>query len=137
MFFRLITGTVTRRNVSLGDYVKEGSTLFQVIDLKKVWVMFEAYESDLPWIKMNDRVSFTIQSLPGQTFSGRISFIDPTIDPMTRIARVRVEIENPGQILKPEMFANGVVNSSMGGNGKDLMIPKTAVCGPGNVPWFT
>ncbi len=122
-----ITGTVTRRNVSLGDYVKEGSTLFQVIDLKKVWVMFEAYESDLPWIKMNDRVSFTIQSLPGQTFSGRISFIDPTIDPMTRIARVRVEIENPGQILKPEMFANGVVNSSMGGNGKDLMIPKTAV----------
>ncbi len=122
-----ITGTVTRRNVSLGDYVKEGSALFQVIDLTKVWVMFEAYESDLPWIKTGDKVNFTIQSLPGKEFSGRINFIDPIIDPKTRIAQVRVEVRNPGQILKPEMFANGVVTSSIAGNNKDLMIPKTAV----------
>lgn len=122
-----IEGTVTRRNVSLGDYVKEGSALFQVIDLTKVWVMFEAYESDIPWIKLGDKTDFTIQSLPGKNFSGRISFIDPLIDPKTRIAQVRVEIQNPGLVLKPEMFANGVVTSSIAGNQKDLMIPKTSV----------
>jgi Cu(I)/Ag(I) efflux system membrane fusion protein len=122
-----ITGTVTRRNVALGDYVKEGSSLFQVIDLNKVWVMFEAYESDLPWIKLGDKVNFTIQSLPGKNFTGRVSFIDPLIDPKTRIAQVRVEVENPGLVLKPEMFATGVVTSTIAGNKKDLIVPKTAV----------
>jgi len=122
-----ITGTVTKRNVTLGDYVKEGSALFQVIDLTRVWVMFEAYESDLPWIKTGDKADFTIQSLPGKNFSGRISFIDPLLDPKTRIAQVRVEVQNPGLVLKPEMFANGVITSSIAGNQKDLMIPKTSV----------
>lgn len=122
-----IEGTVTRRNVSLGDYVKEGNALFQVIDLTKVWVMFEAYESDLPWIKMGDRVEFTVKSIPGKNFTGKISFIDPTIDPKTRIAQVRVEALNAQELLKPEMFANGVVTSTIGGNQKDLMVPKTAV----------
>jgi Cu(I)/Ag(I) efflux system membrane fusion protein len=120
-------GTVTRRNVALGDYVKEGSALFQVIDLTRVWVMFEAYERDLPWIKPGDKVDFTIQSLPGRYFSGHVSFIDPLIDPKTRIARVRVEVQNKGLVLKPEMFANGILTSSVAGNKKDLLIPKTAV----------
>jgi Cu(I)/Ag(I) efflux system membrane fusion protein len=122
-----ITGTVTQRNVTFGDYIKEGSALFEVIDLTKIWIMFEAYESDLPWIKFGDKVDFTIQSLPGKNFSARISFIDPLIDPKTRIAQVRVEILNPGLMLKPEMFANGVVTSTIAGNKKDLMIPKTSV----------
>jgi Cu(I)/Ag(I) efflux system membrane fusion protein len=122
-----ITGTVTKRNVALGDYVKEGSALFQVIDLTKVWIMFEAYESDLPWIKLDDKVKFTIRSLPGNNFNGRVSFIDPFIDPKTRIAQVRVEVQNPGLVLKPEMFANGVVTSSIASKQKDLMIPKTSI----------
>lgn len=122
-----ITGTITKRNVSEGDYVKEGSGLFQVTDLSKVWVMFEAYESDLPWIKMGDKVNFTVKSMPGKNFTGKISFIDPTIDPKTRVAKIRVEARNSGEILKPEMFANGIVTSTIAGNKKDLMIPKTAV----------
>jgi Cu(I)/Ag(I) efflux system membrane fusion protein len=122
-----ISGTVTRRNVALGDYVKEGNALFQVIDLTGVWVMFEAYENDLPWIKPGDKVNFTIQSLPGRYFSGDVSFIDPLIDPKTRIARVRVEVQNKRLLLKPEMFANGILTSSVAGNKKDLLIPKTAV----------
>jgi Cu(I)/Ag(I) efflux system membrane fusion protein len=121
-----ITGTVTQRNVSLGDYVKEGNALFQVVDLNHVWVMFEAYESDLPWVKTGDKVDFTIPSLPGKRFSGRVAFIDPLIDPRTRIAQVRVEVRNPGQLLKPEMFANGIVTSNIAANKKALLIPKTA-----------
>jgi len=122
-----ITGTVTRRNVTIGDYVKEGSSLFQVIDLTSVWIMFEAYESDLPWIKTNDKVNFTIQSLPGKYFNGSVSFIDPLLNPKTRIAQVRVQVQNPGLILKPEMFVSGTVTSAIAGNKKDLMIPKTSV----------
>ncbi len=122
-----IEGTVTRRDVAVGDYVKEGNPLFQVIDLSKVWVMFEAYESDLPWIKMGDPVNFTVKSIPGENFRGKISFIDPVIDPKTRIANVRVEVQNKKDLLKPGLFANGIVTSSISGNKKDLMIPKTAV----------
>jgi len=122
-----ISGTVTRRDVSVGDYIKEGSPLFQITNLNKVWVMFEAYESDIPWIRMNDKVNFTIRSLPGKNFSGRVSFIDPTIDPKTRVAYVRVEVPNPDDLIKPEMFANGIITSSIAGNKKDLMIPKTAI----------
>ncbi len=122
-----ISGTITRRDVSVGDYIKEGSPLFEVIDLSKVWVMFQAYESDLPWIRLNDKVNFTIKSLPGENFSGRVNFIDPSIDPKTRVANVRVEVSNSGDKIKPEMFANGIVTSAIAGNTKDIMIPKTAV----------
>lgn len=122
-----ITGTVTRRDVAVGDYVKEGNPLFQVTDLSKVWVLFEAYESDLPWISLNDKATFTIRSIPGKKFTGKVSFIDPTIDPKTRIAGIRVEVANYDELLKPEMFADGIVTSSIAQNRKDLVIPKTAV----------
>ncbi|UCH13752.1 MAG: efflux RND transporter periplasmic adaptor subunit [Bacteroidales bacterium] len=122
-----ISGTVTMRHVALGDYVKEGSALFQVIDLRKVWVMFEAYESDLPWLHVGDNVEFTIQSLPGKNFAGRVTYIDPFLNPKTRIANVRIEVNNPGLELKPEMFANGIVKPKLSGSRKDILIPKTAI----------
>lgn len=123
----LISGTVTKRHITLGDYVKEGSPLFQVMDLTHLWVMFDAYERDLPWIKLGDRVNFTVKSIPGKTFLGNVTFIDPVVDPVTRVARVRVELDNPALKLKPEMFADGMLISRIAGNNKALLIPKTAV----------
>ncbi len=122
-----VSGTVTIRNIALGDYVKEGNALFQVTDLTRVWVMFEAYESDLPWLKTGDEVEFTVQSVPGKKFSGKVTYIDPFLDPKTRVAYVRVEISNPEQVLKPEMFANGVITPEISGEQKELLIPKTSV----------
>jgi Cu(I)/Ag(I) efflux system membrane fusion protein len=122
-----IRGTVMMRHVAMGDYIKEGDALFQVIDLSHLWVMFEAYESDLPWIKNGDKIRFSIRSIPGETFQGMVTFIDPTIDSKTRIARVRVELDNPGLQLKPEMFADGVLISQTSGDKKELLIPRTAV----------
>ncbi len=121
-----ITGTVTMRHVAKGDYVKEGGLLFQVIDLSRVWVQFEVYEEDLPWVRKGDRVDFTIRSLPGKDFSGRITFIDPVISPETRVALARVEVANPGERLKPGMFADGKLTSRLPG-GKALLIPRSAV----------
>lgn len=122
-----ISGTVTKRHVTVGDYVKEGSALLEVIDLSKVWVMFDAYESDLPWIKEGDPVTFTLQSIPGKIFTSKVSYIDPFIDPSTRVAQVRVEVKNPELQLKPEMFTNGILESSIADNSDQLLIPKSSI----------
>lgn len=121
-----IAGTVTGRHVSFGDYVKEGQGLFEVIDLTKVWIMFDAYESDLPWIKIGDEINYTIQSIPGKMFKGKIVYVDPFINSKTRVAKVRVEQRNPKLELKPEMFVNGILESKMEKN-NELLIPKSSV----------
>ncbi len=122
-----ISGTVMMRHVALGDYVKEGSALFQVTDLSKVWVMFDAYESDLPWINMGDHIELTLQSIPGKSFDGNVTYIDPFINPDTRVAKVRIELPNPGLKLKPEMFANGLLHSKITGSASNLLIPKSSI----------
>ena len=122
-----ISGTVTMRHVAQGDYVKEGNALFQVIDLSHIWVLFDAYESDLPWIKKGDKAEFTIQSMPGKTYTGKVTFIDPFLNASTRVAKVRIELNNPGQEIKPEMFVNGFIQSRIAAKSDDLLIPKSAV----------
>jgi len=122
-----INGTVTKKHVSIGDYVKEGSPLFEVTNLLKVWIMFDAYESDLPWIKKGDEIKFTLQSVPSKQFKGKVTFIDPFIDAQTRVAQVRVELKNADRKLKPEMFAKGILNSKTAQNTNELLIPKSAI----------
>lgn len=122
-----VTGTVAKRHVAIGDYVKEGSALFEVIDLSVVWVMFDAYESDLPWIKKGDKMDFTIKSVPGIVYTGKVTFIDPFIDAQTRVAQVRVELINPEKHFKPGMFVSGILSSSIADKSNELLIPKSAV----------
>ena len=121
------SGIVTARRVNNGDYVSQGSVLYEVSDLSRVWVLFDAYESDLLFLKKGDQVDFTIQALPGTAFSGSIIFIDPVIDPVNRVAKVRVEINNPGSKLKPEMFVTGMVKSNLAEYKDKLVIPRSAV----------
>lgn len=122
-----ISGTVTMRHVALGDYVKEGSALFMVVDLSRVWIQLDAYESDLPWIKLNDPVSFDLRSVPGKKHTARVAFIDPVINPQTRVAKVRLNFPNAQGLLKPEMFVSAVLEASLPGAENQLVIPKTAV----------
>jgi len=120
-------GYVMQLNVAEGDYVKEGQQMFMVVDLSTVWVLFEAYESDLPWIKVGDRINIEVQSVPGRTFKGNITFIDPFIDPKTRVAYVRVELPNTNALLKPDMFADGILTSKLNMSKAELLVPKSAV----------
>jgi len=122
-----VNGIVLEKKVNLGDYVQRGAPLFTVANLSRVWVLFDAYESDLPWIKQGNQVEFTVASLPGETFKGRISFIDPIVDPRSRTAGVRVEIANPGGKLKPEMFATAELQAAVFGQSNQLTVPKSAV----------
>jgi Cu(I)/Ag(I) efflux system membrane fusion protein len=121
------SGIVTARRVNNGDYVSQGSVLYEVSDLSRVWILFDGYESDLPFLKKGDKIDFTIQALPGASFSSSIMFIDPVIDPVNRVARVRVEISNPGAKLKPEMFATGLVKANLNEFRDMLVIPRSAV----------
>jgi len=122
-----ISGTVMNRHVAMGDYVKEGTPLFKLIDLSKVWVMFDAYESDLPWIKLNDNVSFRLQSIPDKKYEAKVTYIDPFIDPKMRISKVRVEVNNYDKLLKPEMFVNGYLVSEIANSTDEILVPKSAV----------
>ncbi len=120
-------GVVTARRVNSGDHVSEGTVLFEVADLSHVWVMFDAYESDLPFLKIGDRIGFTVQAVPGKEFSGNILFIDPVIDPVTRVAKVRADMNNSSGILKPEMFVTGIIKANLDKLGSSLVIPQSAV----------
>jgi len=121
------SGIVTAKRVNTGDHVSEGAVLFEVANLSNVWVLFDAYESDLPFLKVGNTISFSLQALPGTNFSANIRFIDPVIDPVNRVAKVRVEVSNAGGKLKPEMFATGVVKANLNEFKDKLVIPRSAV----------
>jgi len=121
------SGIVTARRVNNGDHVGEGTILYDIADLSHIWVMFDAYESDLPFLNLGDKMNFTVQALPGVNFKGNITFIDPALDPVTRVAKVRVEISNESGRLKPEMFATGIVNANLEQYNKNIIIPRSAV----------
>jgi membrane fusion protein, copper/silver efflux system len=121
------SGTIISRRVNTGDYLSPGTELFEIADLTKLWIVFDAFESDLQFLNKGDIVLFTIQALPGAHFTGKIVFIDPVIDPVTRVAKVRVETENQSGKLKPDMFATGVVFSTLAEYNDNIVVPKSAV----------
>ena len=113
-------GIVVDKSVDLGSYVKTGDSLFKVADLSSVWLILEAYESDLSWLRYAQDVAFSIEAIPGEEFHGRVAFIDPNINPVTRVTQVRVNVKNSSQKLKPGMFARAKVESRMTKSGKVL-----------------
>lgn len=115
-----LAGTVTRRFVSQGDYVDVGDPLFAVADLSHLWVQLSVFESDLLWLHEGQAAQFTTQSLPGRTFEGTVSFIEPILDDRTRSVRVRINLPNEDGRLKPGMFVNGVVRAAVDGEGSSV-----------------
>jgi membrane fusion protein, copper/silver efflux system len=120
-------GTVTSRNVSEGQYVSAGTVLLGVTDLSRMWIIFDAYENDLSNLSKGNKVTFTARAIPDRTYSGIINFIDPVIDPETRIARVRVEMPVNDGSIKPGMFVSGTVEAGMKKYNGSLVVPKSAV----------
>lgn len=121
------SGTVVEKSVSPGDYVKQGQPLLKIANLSTVWVMFQAYEGDLPFVRKGAEIQFTSEAMPGRTFRGRVSFIDPVLDAKSRTAGVRVVMSNPGGIFKPEMIVTGVAAADMSQYKGSVVVPKSAV----------
>jgi Cu(I)/Ag(I) efflux system membrane fusion protein len=123
-----LSGVVIEKLVLAGQYVNVGDPLFAIADLSSVWVDVEVYENEFPLIKIGQKVEFASQSYPGTTFTGKVSFIYPFLDPNTRTIKVRVELPNSSGKLKPEMFMRGVIKSPLG---TVLTVPVTAVLDTG------
>ncbi|MCE1198708.1 MAG: efflux RND transporter periplasmic adaptor subunit [Marinilabiliales bacterium] len=121
------SGIVTSRRINNGDYLSPGAVLFEITDLSRLWVLFDLYEQDMPRLQTGDRIAYSIQALPEKQFEGVLRFIDPVIDPTTRVARARVEIHNDQGHIKPGMFVTGWVTSGKSGASDKLILPKSAV----------
>jgi len=120
-------GTVIERLATEGSYVKTGTGLYQVADLSRLWVQLDAYESDLPLLKIGQEVSLKVEALPTELFAGRVTFVDPVLNQRTRTTRVRIEVKNPKGQLRPNVFAEAVVRGSKSDTDSSaLVIPDTA-----------
>ncbi|MDD2475250.1 MAG: efflux RND transporter periplasmic adaptor subunit [Dysgonamonadaceae bacterium] len=122
-----VSGYVIQKLVNPGDYVQRGQPIYEIADLSRVWVLFDVYESDMGWINKGAKVEYTVSSLPGETFTGTISFVDPMINPITRVAKARVVTTNRGLKLKPEMFVSGIVQAELKKTTDAVVVPKSAV----------
>ncbi len=99
-------GVVTHLGVRRGMEVGVNDDLYTIADLSRVWVYAEVYEYELPWIAEGQRGVVELSYLPGSALEGTVTYIYPYLDPKTRTARVRIELDNRGGVLKPDMFAN-------------------------------
>ena len=112
------SGVVIHKEAQEGMYVETGSRIFTIADLSKVWVQLDAYESDLQWLRYGQQAEFTTEAFPGETFVGRIAFIDPVLNPKTRTVKVRVNVDNNDGRLKPHMFVRASVSARLAMSGK-------------------
>lgn len=121
------SGTLTSRTINPGEVVEANRELMRVTDLSTVWVVGQVYEKDLATILVGSGANITSDAYPGQVFRGRVSYVDPKLDPATRTAQVRIELGNPGQIFKIGMYVN-VAFGSLGIAEKTTpVVPKDAV----------
>lgn len=123
-FLSPATGVVLEKAVVEGAAVAAGQRLYRIAPLDPVWIEAQVYERDLASVRLGQPAEVTLASLPGRTFQGKVTFVSPTLEAKTRTAAVRVELENPGLVLKPEMFAQVLLRRDAG---KALQIPSSAV----------
>ncbi|MCG3117840.1 MAG: efflux RND transporter periplasmic adaptor subunit [Candidatus Manganitrophus sp. SA1] len=123
-----ISGVVTKREGTQGMRVMPEMTLYEIADLSAIWVLADVYESEISYLKTGQEATVTVAAYPGETFQGKVAFIDPFLNPQTRTVRVRLEIPNPELKLKPEMFAEVTLTVPLG---KALLIPESAVLDSG------
>jgi membrane fusion protein, heavy metal efflux system len=99
------TGVVTKAQASAGDFIDETREVFAVADLSRLWVQAEVYEKDLGRIRIKQDASISLDTYPNEIFAGRVTYISDVLDPQTRTARVRCEVDNHDLRLKTDMFA--------------------------------
>jgi len=122
------SGYIISKSIIEGGHVKPGQTLLQIADIKKVWILGDIYENELPFIKLGQNVKITSQSFAGRYYSGTIAYIYPNLNPKTRSVKIRIEMENPEEILKPGMFTNIQIEVEKGSH---LAVPESAVLNSG------
>jgi len=118
------SGLIIERNALPTMYVQPGTKLYSIADLSTVWVYAQLFQNDIGRVKVGDSAAISVDSYPGRTFSGRVSFISPQLDQTTRTAKVRLEIANPDMKLSLGMFVNVKLDLALG---RQLVIPASGV----------
>lgn len=121
-----IAGKVVERSVVLGQVVEPTTHLLRIADPTRLWVQLRVFERDLARVSQGDAVTITLDSLPGRTFTGVVGHVSPSLDHETRTARVRVEVSDPDQALRPGQFVNARVRTSQGQPREALTIAREA-----------
>jgi Cu(I)/Ag(I) efflux system membrane fusion protein len=118
-------GIVLDKAVVEGQRVMPGMPLYHLADLRTVWIEGDVFEQDLSYVKLGSRATFELEAYPGQEFTGRVSFVFPTVDSMSRTGRVRLTTRNPGLRLRPGMYATLHFDAQVGRN--VVVVPRNAV----------
>ena len=124
-----VSGVVMEKKAVQGMRFQPGDVLYQVADVSSVWVLADVFEQDIAAVKQGARVKVRIDAYPDKVFEGQVAYVYPTLKPETRTVQVRVELANPGGMLKPAMFAQ--VEIPAAGKGQVLTVPASAVIDSG------
>lgn len=120
-----IGGTVVERHAQEGQYVAKGERILTIASLETLWAEMAAYESDLPWLRVGQPVTFISAAFPGERFTGEVAWIDPVTNMRTRTTRVRLNVDNESGKLRPGMYLTARVESTLGEEPR-LVIPASA-----------
>ncbi len=120
-----VTGVVMTKNVVAGARVMPSDTLYEIADLSHVWLLADVYEAELPAVHVGAPAQVVVG---GQTLAGRVMFIGPIVAAQTRTANVRIELDNAAGLLKPDMYADVILQQSQGAS---VAIPDSAVMNTG------
>ena len=134
--FAPMAGTVVHMNVTQGQHVNKGMNLYRIADLNSLWIMADVYEYELPWIYMGQAVEITAQSMPGLTFSGKVTYIYPFFDTQTRTQKVQIEVPNPTGRLRPGMYVTLEIKPTLAEIYTEGAISKDPYACPMH-PWVT
>ncbi len=118
-------GIVINKHIQEGAYVKPGMPLYTLADISKVWVHADIYEYELPWVKEGQEVTMTLSYYPGKIFKGKVAYIYPYLEAKTRTVKVKLEFDNRNLELKPDMYANVLIDSLVADN--RIAVPSEAV----------
>ncbi len=120
-----VRGFVIEKKALQGMRVQPGMSLYMIADLSNIWVLADIYEYEVPWIKLGQSAEMNLSYFPGKKFAGKVTFIDPFLDPATRTLKVRMEFPNSNGELKPDMYANVTIKSTVTKRG--VAVPEEAV----------
>ena len=123
------SGVVVEKNVVEGDRIAPGMTVYRIADLSRVWVEAEVFEKDLSRVAEGQEGVVTFEAYPGRDFTGRVTYVHPTVSVQSRTARVRMELDNRDQALKPGMYANIELQGLP--QPPTLLVPRSAVIATG------
>jgi cobalt-zinc-cadmium efflux system membrane fusion protein len=122
-----LDGTIIERHATTGEVVTDGTSLFMVSDLSRVWVVGRVYEQDVSAARVGAPGVVSLQAYPGRSWKGQVSYVSHTLDPHTRTLDIRVELDNPDGILRPGLFGRISLSPEGEGAAPVLVVPESAV----------